>query len=178
MAPSTKSPQHPNPPPLVQVSGTHREMGRQIGEACRKQVQHGIENSRKLVSDAYVQLELTWEGAQIQARKYIPFAQERYQQYVDEMIGIAEGANAAFEDIAVVNSMEAVTSDALHLTRCTSMAINDDRTADGHVLLAHNEDWVPEDEDDVFIVHAKPKSEPPFLAMPYGGLLPNIGFNA
>ncbi len=178
MTPATKAPLHPNPPPLVQVSGTHREMGRQIGEACRKQVQHGIENSRKLVSDAYVQLELTWEGAQIQARKYIPFAQERYQQYVDEMIGIAEGANAAFEDIAVVNSMEAVTTDALHLTRCTSMAVNDDRTADGHVLLAHNEDWVPEDEDDVFIVHAKPKNEPPFLAMTYGGLLPNIGFNA
>ena len=178
MAPETKAPQHPNPPPLVQVSGTHREMGRQIGEACRRQVQHGIENSRKLVSDAYVQLELTWEGAQIQSRKYIPFAQERYQQYVDEMMGIAEGANVTFEDVAVVNSMEAVTSDALHLTRCTSMAVNDERTADGHVLLAHNEDWVPEDEDDVFIVHAKPKNEPPFLAMTYGGLLPNIGFNA
>lgn len=68
--------------------------------------------------------------------------------------------------------------DALHLTRCTSMAVNDDRTADGHILMAHNEDWVPEDEDDVFIIHAKPKSEPPFLAMTYGGLLPNIGINA
>jgi isopenicillin-N N-acyltransferase-like protein len=30
----------------------------------------------------------------------------------------------------------------------------------------------------VFIIHATPKSEPPFLAMTYGGLLPNIGFNA
>jgi isopenicillin-N N-acyltransferase-like protein len=77
-----------------------------------------------------------------------------------------------------MNAMEAVTSDALHLTRCTSMAVNDERTADGHVLLAHNEDWVPEDEDDVFIIHATPKTEPPFLAMTYGGLLPNIGINA
>jgi isopenicillin-N N-acyltransferase-like protein len=58
------------------------------------------------------------------------------------------------------------------------MAVNDERTADGHVLMAHNEDWVPEDEDDVFIIHASPKDEPPFLAMTYGGLLPNIGFNA
>ncbi|MDP2976850.1 MAG: C45 family autoproteolytic acyltransferase/hydrolase, partial [Anaerolineales bacterium] len=39
-------------------------------------------------------------------------------------------------------------------------------------------DWVPEDEGDVFIVHVTPKSEPPFLAMTYGGLLPNIGINA
>jgi len=135
-----KPPLHPNPPPLVRVSGTFREMGRQIGEACRKQVQHGVENSRKLVADAYQQLELTWEGAQIQARKYIPFAQERYPQYVDELAGVAEGANVALDDLAVVNGMEAVTMDALHLTRCTSMSVNDDRTADGHVLMAHNED--------------------------------------
>lgn len=173
-----KMPLHPNPPPLVRVSGTHREMGRQIGEACRRQVQHGIENARVLIADAYQQLELTWDGAQIQARKYIPFAQERYAQYVDELLGIAEGANVPFDDLAVVNAMEAVAMDALHLTRCTSMAVNQERTADGHVLMAHNEDWVPEDEDDVFIIHATPKEEPPFLAMTYGGLLPNIGFNA
>lgn len=173
-----KTPLHPNPPPLVRVSGTHREMGRQIGEACKKQVQHGVDNGRSLVADAYQQLELTWAGAQIQARKYLPFAQERYPQYVDELLGISEGAQVSFEDLVVINAMEAVTMDALHLTRCTSMAVNDERTADGHILCAHNEDWVPEDEDDVFIVLAHPKNEPPFLAMTYGGLLPNIGFNA
>jgi len=178
MIPPKKTPLHPNPPPLVRVSGTHREMGQQIGEACKKQVQHSINNGRTLLADAYEQLELTWEGAQIQARKYIPFAQERYLRYVEELTGVAEGAGVAFEDLAVMNAMEAVTSDALHLTRCTSMAVNDERTADGHVLLAHNEDWVPEDEDDVFIIHATPKTEPPFLAMTYGGLLPNIGINA
>ena len=178
MAPEIKPPLHPNPPPLVRVPGTHREIGRQIGEACKKQVQHGVENGRNLVADAYEQLELTWAGAQIQARKYLPFAQERYPQYVEELMGIAEGADVAFEDVSVVNAMEAVTMDALHLTRCTSMAVNDERTADGHILMAHNEDWVPEDEDDVFIIHASPKNEPPFLAMTYGGLLPNIGFNA
>ena len=178
MAPEIKPPLHPNPPPLVRVSGSHREIGRQIGEACKKQVQHGVENGRSLVADAYEQLELTWAGAQIQARKYLPFAQERYPQYVDELMGIAEGADVAFEDVSVINAMEAVTMDALHLTRCTSMAVNEERTADGHVLMAHNENWVPEDEDDVFIIHASPKNEPPFLAMTYGGLLPNIGFNA
>ena len=178
MAPEIKTPLHPNPPPLVRVAGTHREIGRQIGEACRKQVQHSLENGRSLLADAYEQLELTWAGAQIQTRKYIPFAQERYPQYVEELMGVAEGANVHFEDVAVINVMEAVTTDALHLTRCTSMAVNDERTADGHVLMGHNEDWVPEDEDDVFIIHASPKSEPPFLAMTYGGLLPNIGFNA
>jgi isopenicillin-N N-acyltransferase like protein len=169
---------HNSPPPLIEVSGTHREMGNQIGEACRNQVQHSVENARVLIAQSYDQLELTWDGALIQARKYLPFAEERYPQYVDEMRGVAEGANVGFDEIVTLNTMEAVTTDALHLTRCTSMAVNEERTADGHVLAAHNEDWVPEDEDDVYVISARPQEEPPFLAMTYGGLLPNVGLNA
>jgi isopenicillin-N N-acyltransferase-like protein len=172
------TPVHSTPIPLVRVSGSHREMGRQIGETRRENVRRSVDSARKLLADAYEELELTWDGAQIQARKYLPFAQERYPQYVDEMLGISEGANVPFEEISVLNAMEAVTMDALHLVSCTSMAVNEAHTADGHILMAHNEDWVPEDEEDVYILHAKPDDEPPFLAMSYGGLLPNVGFNA
>ena len=166
------------PIPCVRAKGTHFEIGQQIGEAVRPQVQHSIENARNLITGSYSTLGLDWDGALIQARKYLPFAQERYMPYVDELAGIAEGADVSFDDLAVLNAMEAVTMDALHLTKCTSLAVNEDRTADGHVLVAHNEDWLPEDEQDVFILHAEPEKEPPFLAMTYGGLLPNIGFNA
>ena len=177
--PIPDTPVHSTPPPLVEVKGTFLEMGRQIGEACRPQVQHSIENARLLIDQSYSQLELTWPGAQIQARKYLPFAEERYPQYVEEMRGIAEGANISFADVLTLNTMEAVTTDALHLTRCTSFAVNEEFTADGHVLAAHNEDWIPEDEDDVYVVSACPSTEePPYLAMTYGGLLPNVGFNA
>jgi len=169
---------HKTPPPLIEVSGTHLEMGRQIGEARREQIQHSVENAHVLIDQSYNTLELTWDGAQIQARKYLPFAEERYPQYVDEWRGIAEGANVPFDEIVTLNVMEAVTTDALHLTRCTSFAVNEERTADGHVLAGHNEDWVPEDENDVYVVLAKPVKEPPFLSMTYGGLLPNVGFNA
>ena len=164
--------------PLVKVSGDHREIGRQIGEAMRANVAHSVENARKLLVNAYDTLQLDWDGALIQARKYVPFTEERYPQYIEEMRGIAEGANVTFDDVAMVNSMEAVTMDALHLTKCTSMALNQERTANEHVLLAHNEDWVPEDEPDLYIIDARPDHEPPYLAMSYGGLLPNIGFNA
>ena len=169
---------HPLPPLFVRVSGTHREIGRQIGEACRSQVRRSLDNARELIENSYEILELTWEGTQIQAHKYIPFAQERYPQYVEEMLGIAEGADVSFDDLVVLNAMEGVTMDALHLAKCTSLAINGELAADGHVLIAHNEDWSPEDEENVYLVHAQPKDEPAFLAMTYGGLLPNIGFNS
>lgn len=169
---------HENPVPIIHVKGSHHEMGTQIGEACRELVQHSIENSKRLIRSSRESLQLDWEGAQIQARKYLPFALERYPQYVDELHGIAEGANVSFYELAVVNAIEGVMVDSLHLTKCTSLAVNQQYTADGHVLVAHNEDWLPDDEPDVYLVHAKPEDEPEFVAMTYGGLLPNIGFNS
>ena len=164
--------------PLIEIYGSHYQMGCQIGETCRENVRHDIAIAHSLINDAYDKLQLTWEGAQIQAHKYIPFAEERYPQYVQEMRGIAVGAGVPFDDVAVVNAMEAVTMDALHLTKCTSMAISPERSANGQVLMAHNEDWVPDDENHVFMVHARPEDDPPFLSMTYGALLPNIGLNA
>ena len=126
---------HSAPPPLIEVKGSHREVGRQIGEAIRPLIEHSIQNARTLVESTYDNLQLTWDGAQIQARKYMPFAQERYPQYVDELMGMAEGANVNYTELAVVNGLEAVTTDALHLTKCTSLAVNDLNTADGHEFL-------------------------------------------
>jgi isopenicillin-N N-acyltransferase like protein len=169
---------HPTPPPLVRVAGSHRQIGQQIGEATSNLVRHSLENAHVVFEQTFEYLQLTWENANIQASKYIPFAQERYPQYIDELKGIAEGAGVKFDDLCVLNAMEAVTTDALHLTKCTSFAVNGDRTTNGHVLVGHNEDWLPEDEPDVYILHVTPDDAPPFLAMTYGGLLPNIGFNA
>jgi isopenicillin-N N-acyltransferase like protein len=169
---------HPNPMPIIKVKGSHRDIGRQIGEAYREQIQHHIFNTQELIKSTYETLELDWAGARMQGRKYLPFAQERFPQYVEEIFGVSEGANVDFDDVGVVNALEAVTIDALHLSKCTSMALCETNTADGHVLIGHNEDWIPEDEPYVFVIHAEPDDEPPFLAMTYGALLPNIGFNA
>jgi isopenicillin-N N-acyltransferase-like protein len=174
---NTNTSKRSSQPPLVRVSGSHRQIGQQIGEAVASLVVHSIQNAHEVIDTTYESLQLTWDGAKIQASKYIPFAQERYPEYIDELKGIAEGSDVDFDDLGVLIGMEAVTMDALHLTKCTSFAVNSERTANGHVLIAHNEDWLPEDEPDIYILHVTPDDAPPFLAMTYGGLLPNIGFN-
>jgi len=103
-------------------------------------IEHSIHNARHLVETTYDNLQLTWDGAQIQARKYMPSLKKDTPQYVDELLGMAEGANVNYTELAVVNGLEAVTTDALHLTKCTSLAVNEMNTADGHVLVAHNEE--------------------------------------
>jgi isopenicillin-N N-acyltransferase-like protein len=165
------------PAPLVKVKGDHRQIGQQIGEEFRSIIQHSVDNAKKLIADTNDQLHLNWAGAVNQAKKYLPFAQERYPEYIEEIGGMADGSGVKYYDIAALNALEAVTMDSLHLTKCTSMAVDDTRSTNGHVLIAHNEDWLPEDEPDVYLVHAELEDEPAWLAMTYGGMLPNIGFN-
>lgn len=168
---------YPEPVHKVDVAGTHIEIGRQIGEEFREVIKHSVENAYALINSTYATLHLTWEGAVNQGKKYLPFAQERYPQYVDEISGMAEGSGAKFYDLVALNAMEAVTTDALHLTKCTSIGVDDKHSFNSHVMVAHNEDWLPEDEPDVYLVKAKPVDEPAWIGMTYGGLLPNIGLN-
>ncbi len=165
------------PVKLVRISGDYRSMGRQAGEGCAAEIHRMLKVYRESIERAYDVLQLTWDDAVLQAQKYHPYAREHTPQYVEELEGMAEAAGVAFDDLMVLNCIEAITSDALHLG-CTSLALSAERTASGHVLVAHNEDWLPEDEENVYLVHASPDGEPPFLAITYGGLLPNIGFNA
>lgn len=163
--------------PVVRVAGSHGQMGVQLGRDREAQVHSMIEMYQRLFVQAASSLGLdSWEEAILHAHKYLPFAMESTPQYVEEMRGIAEGAGVPFDDILVLHCIEAITSDALHLG-CTSLALGPEVTATGSVLLGHNEDWIPEDLHNMFVVHARPEGEPAFLAITYGGLLPNIGFN-
>lgn len=152
-------------------------MGQQIGEAAAPHINRMINVYKNAFIEAYDELGLTWEDGILQASKYYPFAQEHTPKYVEELEGIAEGAQVEMDDLMVVNCAEAILSDKLVLG-CTSIAVSSERTKNGHVLVAHNEDWLPEDEDNTFLIHATPDGEPPYLGITYGGLLPNIGFNA
>jgi isopenicillin-N N-acyltransferase-like protein len=55
--------------------------------------------------------------------------------------------------------------------------VRDDLSLDGHVLMAHNEDWNSIDRDNVYLVRAEPDDGPAFIGITYGPLLVNIGFN-
>ena len=165
------------PVPVVYVQGTHYEMGRQIGQHRSTAIHAMLATYRRHFEADGERLRIrSWREATLHARKYLPFAEESVPQYVAELQGMADGAEIDFNDLLVLNCMEALTEDALH-RGCTSLAAAPEVTADGKLLVGHNEDWLPDDFETVYLVHARPASEPAYLAITYGGLLPNIGFN-
>lgn len=163
--------------PIVYVEGSHYEMGKQIGLDRQEGVHQMLATYRRYFEREGEKIGIAdWDEAVLHARKYLPFAEESVYQYVQELQGIADGAEVDFNDLLVLNCVEAITEDALH-TGCTSLAAAPEVTADGSLLVGHNEDWLPDDIDNLYLVHARPDDEPAYLAITYGGLLPNIGFN-
>jgi isopenicillin-N N-acyltransferase-like protein len=163
--------------PIVYVTGSHYDMGWQIGIDRREVIGQMLSVYRRYFEEEGERVGIAdWDEAILHARKYLPFAEESVPQYVEELQGIADGVGVDFNDLLVLNCVEAITEDALH-TNCTSLAAAPEVTADGSLLVGHNEDWLPDDLDTVYLVHAKPADEPAYLAITYGGLLPNIGFN-
>jgi isopenicillin-N N-acyltransferase-like protein len=158
--------------PIIHVKGPPRERGHQQGEGAQSQIAGMLAAYRELLPQAS---KMTWQEALREARKYLPYAEAAFSHFVEELRGIAEGAAVPFEDVWLLNCYEEVTES--QRGSCTSLAVRDDRTTDGHVLLAHNEDWISVDRDHVYLVYAEPDDGPAFIGMSYGGLLANIGFN-
>ncbi len=163
------------PVPIIEVRGGPRERGRQQGEAARAEALRAMERYREILPQA---VDLSWEAGQREARKYLPYGEEVFPEFVEEVRGIAEGSGLSFDEVWALNCYEGLTETRERMWGCTSLAVRDDQTANGHVLLAHNEDWTSVDKEHVYLVRGYPDDGPAFIGMTYGPLLVNIGLNA
>jgi isopenicillin-N N-acyltransferase-like protein len=170
-----REPKNPQALPIVEIRGKPRQLGQQQGEGARLQILRAVDGYREMIPMITT---LTWEEALREARKFLPYGEKAFPQFVEEMRGIADGAGVPFHDVWLLNCYEGLIETHHQAWGCTCLAVRDDLTADGHVLLAHNEDWSSVDRDNVYLVHAQPDDGPPFLGMSYGPLLVNIGLNA
>jgi isopenicillin-N N-acyltransferase-like protein len=160
---------------LIRIKGSPRELGQQQGESARPQILRALDRYRQIIPKA---TKLNWEEARRESLKFLPYGEEAFPQFVEEIHGIAEGSGVDFEELWILNCYEGLTEVQQQVWGCTSLAIRNDLTANDHVLLAHNEDWHSMDRDSVYLVHAEPDNGPAFVGMTYGPLLVNIGFNA
>jgi isopenicillin-N N-acyltransferase-like protein len=161
--------------PILEIRGSAFERGRQQGEGARTQIVNALARYREVIPKA---IQLPWEAASREARKFLPYAEEAFPKFLDELRGLAQGSGVSFEEVWTLNCYEGLTEVRQQVWGCTCLAVRDDQTSNGHVLLAHNEDWNSVDRDSVYLVRAQPDDGPAFLGMTYGPALVNIGLNA
>jgi isopenicillin-N N-acyltransferase like protein len=93
---------------FVQARGSHRELGRAIGEAARSQVEASVAFFRdefEVMSGG-----LSFAEAKRQAAAYGEYARRYLPQYVEELEGLAEGSGLSFAELLVLNCGEEFTA--------------------------------------------------------------------
>jgi isopenicillin-N N-acyltransferase-like protein len=160
--------------PIVEVKGGPLQRGLEQGEGAKALIQTALDRYRKILPDA---CHCSWEEVIQKTHTFLPSSQETFADLLQELKGIAEGAEVPFEDIWALNCYQELVEMERRSPGCTSLAVGTNHTTNGHVFLAHNEDWLSIDRDTVYLVRSKPQDGPAFLGMTYGPLLVNIGFN-
>ncbi|MCC6943422.1 MAG: hypothetical protein IT335_02530 [Thermomicrobiales bacterium] len=157
---------------LIETGGTPFDIGHDVGSAQREVIRQALSDTHALFAEA---------GDPAAFDRTGPFAEaiERHAPPVAaEMRGMAAGSGLTYEEIVFINATAELDLDAGRHTACTVAGISGHGTADGHVLVAHNEDETAALDKTTYLVKAEPDGAPAFVAFTYAGLMLHQGVNA
>lgn len=157
--------------PLIETGGAWRDIGHDVGRAAREQLQTAAASTRAELGGIDLDDVLGNIGP------YLRMTEEAAPDVIAELRGMAEGSGVPFETLFVLNAAAELVQ-SLGRIECTVAGIAGAGTADGHVLLAHNEDATAGWGDLAYVIAAEPYEAPAFVAFTYAGLLLHQGVNA
>jgi len=156
---------------VLHLKGTHYEMGYQQGVLLKEDVRKNMYNllnekgDMTLVELGPVKLKPR------QAIETVVQIQKPYtpQKYVDEMRGLAAGAEIAYEDVRATNFIP-------EMFHCSGFSIANSATKDGTLyhgrVLDYACDWGLQDH--AVLVVAEPKGGIPFVNVSYAGFIGSV----
>ncbi len=157
---------------LLDVGGSHREIGRQTGEGARPLIERCIA-SYEADFESFAGMSLS--AAEALTPPFVAAAERSLPQYVEELRGLAEGAAVPFSRLVLLNCGEELTcSPSLEPGHCTSLAL----AGGGRTVVAHNEDWEARDIENQVLLRIAAPDGTRILAMATAGLLPVTGLNS
>ncbi|MFM0739652.1 C45 family autoproteolytic acyltransferase/hydrolase [Paraburkholderia xenovorans] len=168
--------------PFVSVSGKPYERGVQYGRAAAARVRLSASRyGQTLRNLGYSEASQT---ALIRSLEQV--IGEFQPAYLDEMRGIAVGADVPFEDIVMINARTEVLAKArLEQTvpaddedGCTGVLVLPSRSASGQLIHAQNWDWKADCADTGIVLRVRNEDGPDFLTFVEAGGLARSGFNA
>ena len=160
--------------PLIEASGTQREIGRQVGEAAREVFARGVADYRERFP---VLCGFPFEEAVERARAYERPMTDYLPGAAEQLRGMAEGAGVPFEYLMALNCSEEFTCAADWAWppkgHCTSFAF----LAGERVVSGHNEDWYPEDVEALVVRRVRVASGAEYISVGPAYYLPITGIS-
>ncbi|MBA2435975.1 MAG: acyl-CoA--6-aminopenicillanic acid acyltransferase, partial [Chthoniobacterales bacterium] len=171
------------PAPLIEVSGPPRERGRIHGEAARERVRLGIGHYGEQLSAS-----ASRERVTALVEDFLPTIDAFDTTYLDEMRGIAEGADVAFHDIVLLNARTEILKLAPKFAAareteeepdgCTGLVALPGITADRKLIHAQNWDWKRACVETAVVLKIARSDGPDILTFTEAGALARCGLNA
>ena len=139
--------------PLLHLAGTPYQQGLDHGRLLRDRIHHNV----AVYLDRFEKAaQLTRDEALARARRYRDAIAGQSQDYFDGMRGIADGAGLPLDVIVALNvryeiiyyqtaalAMATPVMSEVARDGCTAFAIAPEASANGHLLLGQNWDWIP-----------------------------------
>ncbi len=156
----------------IEVAGTPREMGRQIGEAAGEEIRGFCEAAFRHISGT-VRISLTC--AREIAAASIPCAEQYSPNMVEELRGMAEATRMTLEDLMLLQVRNQLRPEPD--AGCTSLALAGQRLIRAGCLVAQNWDNDPALDPFTVVLTRRPAGKPALMNLTQAGLIAYIGFN-
>jgi isopenicillin-N N-acyltransferase-like protein len=163
--------------PLIEVSSPEpRERGRQYGEAARSQIEASIGYYREGFERS---AGLTWDRVLEQVPRWNPLVDEYLPGILEEIGGIAEGADRRTEEILALNGRgELSIGDPFGEEECSSFALLPEGTGDGRAYCGQNWDWRAGTRDTVVMLRIEQPLLPTIVMQTEAGQVGRQGANS
>lgn len=173
------------PFPLIEISGPPRERGRQYGQKAAGRIKKGTTHYFAQLKE----LSLDAKGVAALVRDYLPVIEAFEPSYIEEMRGIAEGADIPFEDVVLLNARTEIIKLANPAIRarlktpedpdgCTGVVVMPQASANGRLIHAQNWDWKRECAETAVVLKVRRDDGPDLMTFTEAGALGRCGFNA
>lgn len=171
--------------PTIELQGSRYDMGLQHGQAAKDKIYKNIETYTSFFQET---AGLSWAQAKQRSATFIPTIQRLYPQILEELEGIAKGAQLEFEDILALNTRSEISLTNYENTPlnpqpppeitdgCTAVAqLSCDKST---LILAQNWDWLEALQDGTVILDVHAPDGTKFYTLTEAGLVAKIGINS
>jgi isopenicillin-N N-acyltransferase-like protein len=169
--------------PFFDVSGTPYDVGVNYGRKAGEYVHRSI----SIYQSVFEQKGVSWDRARRLAHDFAPRIAKFSESMLEEIRGIAAGAELPIEDIVAINARTelmygrnpaAANCADTDIDGCTAATALPEATADNHMIHGQNWDWRDACADSSIVLRIEPDEGPTMLIFVEAGMLARCGFNS
>lgn len=165
--------------PIIRLKGTPFDCGYKYGTLARKQIRKNVE----IYFEGWQQVIGSKRHEMLKrGKEFIPLIGEYEVDILEEIEGIARGAELSLEEIITLNARYELTpsgiSTALSKGGCTSVAVLPQVAKNGHTIIGQNWDFRTAFNGLTVILEVEQKNKPNVVIMTEAGVVGHRGMNS